>query len=351
MKRLVLVTLLAGCGARSGLALGAPDGAPDAAGVDASEAPDAFEAPDARPAPDAFDPPDAGLPCTGEAAWSVFPSPTSADLGHVTVLAADDAWITGAAGTILHWDGRAWSRVPSPTSANLGAIAFAGPTDAWLLGWDRDVLRWDGAAWRRVPAPTFPDGAVISALAARSPSEVWVGGGQASPQVGVLWRWDGVAYQTTFEPVGIQITQLRISADGDATWLVGDLGRVARSVAGAPFERLPDPPGEVAAGVWAPSATEAFFPALRGHVHHYVDGRYHTDRPGDDTTYYYAAWGSSPTDVWVIGYQGALAHRAGTEWRVVERVTDATIAAIDGTCATNAWAVGERGTILRLGPR
>lgn len=59
-----------------------------------------------------------------------------------------------------------------------------------------------------------------------------------------------------------------------------------------------------------------------------------------------AVWGSSPTDVWAVGYGGAIVHFDGTSWSIEPSPTRSTLYAISGTDASNVWAVGEAGVVL-----
>lgn len=60
--------------------------------------------------------------------------------------------------------------------------------------------------------------------------------------------------------------------------------------------------------------------------------------------------GTAPDDVWAVGHLGRPAHRVDGRWVTATLPTAATPGAIHGRCATDAWAVGERGTLLRLTP-
>ena len=70
------------------------------------------------------------------------PTPRFTDLGSgfdleltgVFGSAPTDMWAVGAAGTVLHYDGRTVEAVPSGTTANLTDTWGTGPSDVWAVG-------------------------------------------------------------------------------------------------------------------------------------------------------------------------------------------------------------------------
>ena len=58
-------------------------------------------------------------------------------------------------------------------------------------------------------------------------------------------------------------------------------------------------------------------------------------------------WASSPTDVWAVGYSGALLHFDGTSWTIAKSPTRNTLYGIAGRSSSNILAVGEAGTAIQ----
>src|SRR5690606_23448620 len=83
--------------------------------------------------------------------WSQVEVPEGASstlLYKVWGASADDVWVCGDGGVLLHYDGEAWSQVTSPTTRTLFTVS--GTADqAFAVGGfgDAAVLRWDGASW------------------------------------------------------------------------------------------------------------------------------------------------------------------------------------------------------------
>jgi hypothetical protein len=60
-----------------------------------------------------------------------------------------------------------------------------------------------------------------------------------------------------------------------------------------------------------------------------------------------AIHGSSPTDVWAIGYDGIIMHRGPTGWAPVDSGLTVRLKGVWASSANDAWIVGDGGTILR----
>ncbi len=71
-----------------------------------------------------------------------------------------------------------------------------------------------------------------------------------------------------------------------------------------------------------------------------LDGANHVDNVT-------SVWGSSPTDAWAVGDQGTITHWNGKLWTVTSSGTMLNLRGIGGLDQGNAWAVGDNGTILQ----
>ena len=62
---------------------------------------------------------------------------------------------------------------------------------------------------------------------------------------------------------------------------------------------------------------------------------------------HYAVWGSSASDVWMVGSLGGILHSDGQRLTAVDSGTAQSLTGVWGTSPSNIWAVGNGGTILR----
>jgi hypothetical protein len=111
----------------------------------------------------------------------------------VAAIATNDVWAVGLSGRgtiavplIEHWDGTTWTLVQSPevtgmgSGAVLNAVTAVGPNDVWAVGGaqgDALVEHWDGTEWSVVAAPgPKGDDTELHAVLAFGPADVWAVG-------------------------------------------------------------------------------------------------------------------------------------------------------------------------------
>ena len=164
------------------------------------------------------------------AGWQELKSPSAEHWLGVWGAAANDVWVVGTKGAILHWDGRALTAVKSPATRALLAVRGTSAQNVWAVG--EEWVHWDGKAWTRVDAPAR---GVWSGLCGDG-RELWAVGGQP-PQVplseATLLHWRDGAWAREPEPAGIaSLTSCLVSTAGDV-WLGGEDGAVVAKKGGA----------------------------------------------------------------------------------------------------------------------
>ena len=133
-------------------------------------------------------------------------SPERMNLNDVDFISANDGWIVGEGGLILHWGGTKWEISMPYISAqfafyDLTEIAFTEATDGWAAGEVSNeggsqflIYHWDGATWTEVSLPEdWNLLGRIDHLVALSSTDVWVFGTNRKSEsgTGVTIHWDG----------------------------------------------------------------------------------------------------------------------------------------------------------------
>lgn len=164
--------------------------------------------------------------------WSIVRSPNitggtaeNNQLYAISVGSSTDIWTVGyyqykGAGTskalILHWDGNSWTNSPIPDAelesfSSLNGVVTLSDGEAWAVGEDSSdapnqaiqvktlVLHWDGRQWSRVQSPNLGVRNSLSAIAARSPSDIWAVG-NSNYRTTILLHWDGKAWDSAVRP-------------------------------------------------------------------------------------------------------------------------------------------------------
>jgi hypothetical protein len=300
-----------------------------------------------------------------DADWTVVPSPNADDevdngLSSLAVVSASDIWAVGNSGTYAeerstlaeHWNGSSWSISPTPNGPNevnwlLGADARAS-NDVWAVGYSATnppfqsqsvtlIEHWNGSAWSLVPSPNptppLSGGGPVSnelfGVAAVSANDVWAVGRSFDYGAGqtLVVHWNGTAWSVVPAPHPGEYSWLRsVSAvSANDVWAVGTRYRNGSQVTlvlhwnGTAWSVVPSP------------------------------------NDGPFTQELFRVRAVSANDVWAVGYhlavfgfnqvyQTTILHWNGTAWSVVPSPDVNQLSnylwSVDGTSATDAWAVG-----------
>lgn len=155
-------------------------------------------------------------------AWSTvaLPDPafTPASGDAISADSSTDVWVVGSTISAtessvpeaLHFDGTTWKAVavpqPNQASGTLSAVTVISPANAWAVGEDSGVgsplgggtliEHWNGSVWSVTSSPTPGAYPSVSAVAARSGSDVYAVGTNlpsinGGPEHGFIVRWNG----------------------------------------------------------------------------------------------------------------------------------------------------------------
>lgn len=204
-------------------------------------------------------------------AWTDITCPytTGADemLLSAKIVAANDVWLAGEAGTVFHWDGSACTSVPHAlASTSFRVIEALGANDVWLFG-DSATLHWDGHTLTRQAQTISATDAISTATA------VWVVGG------GNVEMWDGTAW--TNKGTGVVTGTGTIWASSNIDVWVRTVGRLvhfdgvtwtteADGVTTAPWHPLGAEPSVVGAtALWGNAAGDFVMATSGALLHHH----------------------------------------------------------------------------------
>ncbi len=172
---------------------------------------------------------------------------------------ANNVWVVGAGGSIMHWDGALFSPVQSGTGSDLFSIWGSGPSDIWIGSTAGLVLRWNGTTF----TPTAITGSQdVTGIWGSGPNDVWFLDGSTT-----LRRWNGSTFAAVNTGAGVALTAL-----------------------------------------WGSSANDFWVTTINGSVLHWL-GTAFSIGPSSTTSLLTAIWGSAATDVWAVS---AISSMSGT---------------------------------------
>jgi hypothetical protein len=149
-------------------------------------------------------------------AWSRAGSGTQADLHGVFVRSANDAWIAGNGGTLLHFDGTDCTRERVPARGSLLAVWSAG-AQVFVVGAEGELVhREESGRWRARPSGTTES---LEAVWGTSATDVFALGDS------VLVHFDGSRWSE--EAIGAEGLRA-IGGAGEIVYAVGRGGLVVR---------------------------------------------------------------------------------------------------------------------------
>jgi hypothetical protein len=238
---------------------------------------------------------------------------------------ADDVWMVGEEGRIVHWDGAAFEEHDAGIDATVwGVFAFArdevwvvaGNPGAGMLEANDIVARWDGTSWTGVPVPT-PYGSAFYKVWGTSPDDLYVVG-----ENGVIWHRTGGSWQDeSVADVGTLFTTWGCSAG--EVYAVGGYS-VLRSSGGGSWDAVEVELTNQVNGVSC-SGADLVLAGNGGLKQRRLEAGWtqeFTEAPYDDL---HAAWASGGGVFWTVGGDFVSGPSPGTRRGVVARYGPGTV--------------------------
>jgi hypothetical protein len=277
--------------------------------------------------------------------WTkVFDFPTNQSAFQVKALSSNSVWVTGAPGSLVHWDGATWTTIPGPSGAVFRALWVFSDTDILIGGQvagQSTVWRYDGSTFTPTAVPAV--GSIFS-FAAFSPTNV-----VATDGSGNVLGFDGTSWTLTHTLPTAQVGFIWAESPSNI-YLSGYNGPnpvyrydgAVWSTTGSPMPTL--------AEVWGTSASNVYAVGNSGTILHNTGGGWFGEATGIATPHFVSGiWGSSSRDIWAVGNLGtSILRRNATSWAPVAKATDRTLRSVWGASASAVWAVGDTGTIEKF---
>lgn len=318
--------------------------------------------------------------CTaGGVCWE-NPRPQGNRLNDVH-LVGSDVWAVGEGGMVVRRSGGTLSLAPTGGTQNLRGVGGTG-TSLFVVGDGGAVLRWGGTAWQSESSGVFVD---LYDVWANDTTAVAVGtGGTIVRRSGTSWQtqtsgvaatrtlrgvvmlssgtgyavgdaatavyWNGTAWSSVTNPV-LNNHDLRAvtATDGNyPVFAVASSGEIYRlTSAAATWEQVYTTNTIDFMGT-AASALGSFAVGreVGGTIMRSSNGTSWTrDIFGYQTEFTSVA--TTATEAWAVGDAGTMLRYDGTPWTPLSSGRTAALRAISAADNTTAWAVGQTGTILR----
>lgn len=295
--------------------------------------------------------------------WKAELSPTKSPLYALWGSAANDIYAVGDRATVLHYDGTAWSPMTiSGSTTGIGALyAVWGSSkdDVWMVGAGGVILRKSGGTLSRVQTPNEAAYQVLL-------KGVWGTGGTvfAVGAAGSLLKYDGTSWTASTVPgamseiltsiVGTSANNLFVSSLSGAirrfdgtNWMpvspFGNFGIYGLWAAGSDVFAV----GDV---LYTDTATRDLTKRL-GIVKRW-NGSAFADVAGSRPVSLYAVWGTSASDLVMVGASGTIVRYNGSAFSSSSQIDELTgisapITGISGSSVDNLVTVGDWGATMK----
>ena len=257
--------------------------------------------------------------------------------------------------------------VTTPIAAHyaVNAVWGSSASSVWFVGSGGTIARWDGSSFAlEPPATTY----TLNAIWGSGPENVWA---VSTPDVilrrGASGVWEKVtpAETAVYRIQSVLFRTVWGPRDGSAVFAGGDrlssgspeIQIWRSSTAKVAWTGLSEIPQLTVQGIWGSSPDDVwavgFIGNTGGAAFHRIASK-DMDNPDwtmtdiQSSTVLNSVWGSGPNDVWAVGRQGTIRHYTGgaARWDVVDSPTTQDLNAVWGTGPSDVWIAGDGGTLL-----
>ncbi|MBX3207810.1 MAG: hypothetical protein KF764_22375 [Labilithrix sp.] len=249
--------------------------------------------------------------------------------------------------------GAAWRPVLTDLDGALLSVWGSSERDVWAVGgalgngFDALVVRFDGATWRRL-APGKTE--TFWWVHGTGPSDVWLVG-----EKGRVTHWDGAAFTEIASGTDATLYGVWAAAPDDA-WAVGGTPEqpsgtndVVLHWDGSSWkpEPLPEPKGAALFKVWGSSASDLYVVGEAGVVWHRTNGAWRREAEGLATGRLTTVAGCGPNEVYAVGGRDLLVSN-GTAWKRAEIDPRMVVNELNGVSCSGGRVVVVGGGSLKL---
>ena len=304
-------------------------------------------------------------PLTGSPSWTNI---SGAKLNAVLALAADNVWVVGATGTILHYDGSGWSREASGTSYDLCGIAALAANDIWAVGAQGTILHYNGSTW----APQASGITIrLNGVKALDGSHVWaVGDYDATNLHGTILRYNGSSWSSESVAGGVGNLMAVVPFAANDVWVVGHEGI-------APFLETEGRSSilhyDGSSWIYVMGDTQAYLrgltaidsshmwsaggalevgrdpddkPIVQSSIFFYNSSSWARQAAPNGTSDLYGISALAASDVWAVGNIGNVLHFDGSSWSRQDIGLTRRLNAVSARVSNDIWAVGDGGLVI-----
>jgi len=230
-----------------------------------------------------------------------------------------------------------WSLETSGTTLQLRSVWGSSFKNVISVGDSGTILHFDGEDWTAMTSPTTNR---LRAVWGSSSTNVWAVGDS-----GTILHFDGDGWSGVTSPTSTYIYGLW--GTGSANVYAAAQGQVLRydGTAWTEIDTIPSPPAYRA--IWGSSASDIFVVGGLGRIVHNSGGPGWAEHSTPTSELLNYVWGTGPSDVYAVGRNGTILHYNGSVWSAMTSGTTEELYTIWGGRYNDVYAAGADGTLLR----
>ncbi len=245
----------------------------------------------------------------------------------------DDVWVAGARGLMMHKTDSRFHQVLVPTTHTLRSLWGSNSSDIWACGDQGTLLHFTNGQWVTVNSNTTMR---LSKVWGTSGNDIY-----ALAEQGYYLRFNGVTWSQS--RLGTSIVRDVWGPNPNGVWAI------ASSVAYRPPNWASSEPfGYSALTLWGSASNDIWIAGSSGGLSHFDGTTWSAVALSPTAVSPRAIWGSASNDVWLIAASPAFRHWNGVTWLRDPWSSANALNAINGSSATDVWAVTDTGVILTL---
>jgi hypothetical protein len=268
------------------------------------------------------------------------------DLRGVSMVSASDGFAVGNGGVSFRGSGGAWSQVNTGTTQNINAVDAVTSTLAVAAANGGNALRWNGASWVGV-GPGQPDN--FTAVSLNSATDGWIGNA-----AGQLFRWNGVGFGGASQAVvGIAIRGVQSIAPNVGLAVTGQGDNSIYQWTGAVWQKVTNTPAtqqlNAVDGLLGNTGllSTGYAVGDGGVIMQFSNTTQQWSQIGSPTAFNLNSVALfSATDGFAVGNGGTIIRLNNGTWSLYNSPTTANLHSISIVSSNEAYAVGD-GIILR----
>lgn len=266
--------------------------------------------------------------------WTSVASGQTVTLYGVYVVDETHAWIVGASGTILFYDGNTWTEQESNTTSDLYAVHFLDASNGWAVGKGGVVRYFNGTDWSSQTSGTTNDLNGVHFLSTTS--------GWAVGKSGTVIYFDGSSWSSQYT-ASKDLTKV-FAVDNNHVWAVGKSGVIV-FYNGSSWEAQESGTTKDIYGLYFNSSSDGWAVGKIGLLDHYSNGTWTIYEQSLTTKDLNSVWFTSPDNAWAVGKTGTFLQYDGVEWFSQSGGTATNLNSVSFSGNTG-FAGGESGVLI-----